>query len=215
MEKRLNTNYSSGYFINHATTKTKLNFSKVEKYTSYSFDLPEFDSLIYEISYCLMIECYQSALTLTNHLLEKLLKYSLIYKNVINKAVDDLNILNEKYEEFIDQYGSLKLEDTINRCCSLRLITKNEKKVLKIFKDKYRNSFSHADIKETFGTISVPITMGNFQTGKITTQLVKVSNFIFLHGLIQAMIAEEVAPKYFDYVYNILYRILNDIFPRE
>lgn len=204
---------SKDFLLNHLKEKTETNYNKIEKYLQHEFYLPEFDSLVFEISICLLVENYQAAITLTNHLLEKTLKYGLIYFTAGKNK--DFDKRNEEYNKAIDKFGSIELEDTINRCCSVGLISKKEKENLKYLKNKYRNSFSHADIKKTFGNISAPITFGNFLTGNIESKMVKISQFIFLHGVVQAQIAEQSSPIYFDYVYDILTRMLEKIFPQE
>ena len=47
------------------------------------YDFPELDPVRHEIAPCLVFGLPQAAITLTNHLLESLLKYSLIYDHAI------------------------------------------------------------------------------------------------------------------------------------
>ena len=48
------------------------------------YNLPELDPVRHEISLCLIFGLYQAAITLTNHLLESMLKYGLTYHHAIN-----------------------------------------------------------------------------------------------------------------------------------
>lgn len=59
--------------------KLNKNFPELSKYFDFNLEIfCEFNTQIFEINKCLLLEFYRAAITLTNNLLERLLKLALI-----------------------------------------------------------------------------------------------------------------------------------------
>ena len=77
------------------------------------YNWPELDSLRHEISLCITLGLFQAAITLTNHLLESLLKYALIIHHAEGNEPKAETVrgrlvtsLVERYEEGRKRYGN-------------------------------------------------------------------------------------------------------------
>ena len=123
------------------------NFSELESYfpTRSSF-FHEFVILFMEINTCLIFECHIASITLTNHTLEKLLKYALVHNDIGIERKKFFRELEPQYKIAHDNYQSLDFADTINRCCTKGLISTAHKKYLQDeIRIQMRNGFSHSD----------------------------------------------------------------------
>ena len=196
------------------------NYSKIRNAYHQEYGWPEFDPLRHEISLCLLFGLSQAAITLTNHFLETLLKYVLIYhysllnekkhSQVRGRAVD---ALEEFTAEGLRLYGTNDLGKNINAACSQGLLTKPEKEQLHEFREAFRNAYGHADKEKTFGDASVPVQAITVEDGSILGDQSKVQSvvrFPIIQGLVQAMQAERHAFPYFSYVDNLAREILNN-----
>src|SRR5438094_10600049 len=77
------------------------NYLRVRDCYLKEYGLPELDPLRYEITLCLTFGLYQAAITLTNHLLESLLKYALIYHHALQKQQKQQRIEGHAVEALI------------------------------------------------------------------------------------------------------------------
>lgn len=196
------------------------NYSKIRNAYHQEYGWPEFDPLRYEITLCLLCGLNQAAITLTNHLLEGLLKYALIYHHSLlnekkNSAVEGraVDALEEFTAEGVRLYGANVLGKNINIACSQGLLTRPEKKQLHEFREAFRNAYGHADKKKTFGEAAVPIQAMGVKKGLILGDQSKVqgiASFPTIQGLVQAMQAERHAFPYFSYVDILAREILNN-----
>lgn len=122
------------------------NFQSRSKYFDFEFYVfSELGRTIFEINKCLILEFYRASITLTNNLLERLLKLSLIYdeSGIGPKPVEDWG---STFEEPNRKYTSISLGNSIEKCRKLDLITENEKVFLfDTIREYMRNGFSHAD----------------------------------------------------------------------
>ncbi|MBN2395125.1 MAG: hypothetical protein JXC36_01530 [Candidatus Atribacteria bacterium] len=171
---------------------------------------PELDPLRDEICLSIMFGLCQAAITLTNHFLESLLKNALIILNGKDKKEKEEDIKGriitsfmKKYEEGIGLYGNAKLNKTINCACSVGLITKEQKEQLHQFRERFRNAYSHADKTKTFGKSTMPVAGLKFENTEF--KLVEkgepeIANFLIGQGLVQAIMAQNDAPRYFLYI---------------
>ena len=139
----MNSENRINQFIGELNSCIKNNYEVIHDIFNFQYDYSVLDPIRDEICKCIICGLYQSAITLTNHLLEKSLKFCLAikYSKSNNK---DCRKLEDVFTEGINKYDNLLLEDTINRACTQHLITKEQKKVLKDFKDLFRNPYSHA-----------------------------------------------------------------------
>lgn len=174
------------------------------------YDWPELDPLRHEISLCIIFGLCQAAITLTNHLLESLLKYALIIfegnkKNQTEEKIKGKVVasLVDKYKEGINLYGNANLDETINRACTVGLINKEQKKRLHEFRNKFRNAYGHSDKMRTFGENTIPVTGIMSENKNIILDEIgepKIAEFLLGQGLVQAMIAQNDAPGYFLFI---------------
>ena len=104
---------------------------------------------INEVCKCLMSESHYGAITLTNYIVEKLLKKALI---------EDYNELapipyppQKHWEEAHKKYSKLLMHQSIRECYEKGLLTENQRnKLITEIKNQFRNGFSHADLNLIF-----------------------------------------------------------------
>jgi len=188
------------------------------------YDWPDVDPLRGEICLCIMFGLFQAAITLTNHFLESLLKYALIYKHGKNKKQKKEEIEGrattafiEKHEEGLKLYGNANLCKTINRACTVGLITKDQKNQLHQFRERLRNAYSHSDKKKIFGDKKIPIQSARLEKGKIVEDEKsepKIADFPIVQGLIQEIKAQNDAPEYFLYIDKLAREIKEKLFDK-
>lgn len=186
------------------------------------YDWPELDPLRHEISLCIIFGLCQAAIALTNHLLESLLKYALIIKHSENKKMDEektkgqvVTSLIERFEEGRRLYGDANLDTTINRACTLGIISKEKKKRLHECRERFRNAYSHSDKEKTFGDSSMPVTGVRFDKDGLKideTCETKIAEFLPGQGIIQVILAQKEATPYFLYIDSLAREIIEKLF---
>lgn len=196
------------YFIE----KLHKNYQKFSKY--FEFDLEvfcEFNTLIYEINKCLILELDRAAITLTNHMLERLLKLALIYNDVGIGPIE-IDKWSEVFDEPNKKYESIELGNSIERCRKSGLITKEEKKHLfGTIRKLMRNGFSHADSTDILADIPDDTVMfqGSLSNPNLGLKEISVNQKIM--PTFQAIQMEEFAKisshPYFDFVFHLVFRI--------
>lgn len=167
----------------------------------------KYDSLRDEIFKCITFKCFQASITLTNHLLELFLKDSLMFNECGTAKLDNPQMF-EIYGKAVEKFDSLDLNETINRARTADIITRDEKKKLHEFREKFRNAYSHAEKKKLFdGKDPVKFVTGKFD-GSPPSQVntVPASHFFVAQGQMQEAIASNDAIPYFLYVDGILCR---------
>ncbi len=97
---------SKEIFLKGYTEKVNKNYDSLEFY--FNDDLVILSALSpvkYEVINCLMIEQYQASITLTNHMVERMLKLALIEKEIygLKISLDDIE-LNKKLKEATQKY---------------------------------------------------------------------------------------------------------------
>lgn len=192
-----------------------------DAYKNY-YHWPELDPLRHEISLCIIFGLCQAAITLTNHLLESLLKYALIIHHPDSEKAGKEGIKEpavtsviNRFEEGTRLYGDANLGETINRACTVGLISKTQKKQLHEFRERFRNAFAHSDKAKTFGDTSVPVTGVKLENDKLKvdeTSEVKIAEFLVGQGIFQATLAQREAPHYFKYVDALVREIMEKLF---
>lgn len=187
------------------------NFPNLSKY----FDCKlivfnELDTIIFEINKCLILEFYRAAITLTNHLLERLLKLALIY-NEAGIGPKPVEQWNSAFEGPHKKYSSLILGNSIEKCKEQNLISENERNYLfNTIRELMRNGFSHADSSRILANLSEDSIafQGNL---KNPTEIKEVSLnqkvIPFLEGENMAIFARENALCYFEFVIALILQI--------
>jgi len=188
---------------------------------------PEFDPLRHETCLAILFGLYQAAITLTNHFLEKLLRTALTYHDLLkNKASLEksktegraLPALMGALADASKPYEGKSLEDNINRACTLGLITKKQKKQLKVFRDGLRNAYSHADADKTLGGTKLPAHAIRLEDGTFVRDSsgdVEASKFLLATGILQVYHAQQNAWPYFAYIDSLAREVLGKLAPAE
>jgi hypothetical protein len=192
--------------------KIDKNFLELSKY--YDFNLEvfcEFNTLIFEINNCLLLELNRAAITLTNHLLERLLKLALI-KNDTGIGPIEIKNWNEVYQEPNEKYGTFDLGNSIERCKKIELISKKEKSFLfDIIRVLMRNGFSHADSSKILADLpdNSPMFQGSFtnQNGELKKVNVNQKIIPTFQAIQMENFAKDNAKTYFDFVFHLIFRI--------
>jgi hypothetical protein len=125
------------------------NYLLNEKYFSYQNKVfYGFETRIREIGKCLILNLNYATITLTNHLLERLLKLALIEK-AIGLQLKPIHKLTEIYSGPSKKYGSLTMGSSIDQCKKECLINAEDREFLFVFvRETLRNGFSHADAQK-------------------------------------------------------------------
>lgn len=127
-------------FIDELNDNLGNNYKTVAYAFENEYGWPEVDPVRSEICKCLICGFYQAAITLTNHLLESVLKKALIIdESAKNKT--ELSDITNIFDDATKKYGNSKLHFTINQACQEGLITEEEKDILHLFRHQYRNAF--------------------------------------------------------------------------
>lgn len=188
------------------------NFGRLYPYLEENFKWPEVNYVKDEICKCLMLNYYQAAITLTNHLLERILKLGLIYLEVGCRTAEDMSKVGDKFRPAIERYEDMILNKTINLSCSKQIITKDRKQALHRYREIFRNGFSHADMTKILGEVQGRFVQGSFK-GENTSKVfnLKFSEVPFLQGVAQRDFAEANAFYYFQIVLGTVEEVINNV----
>lgn len=171
--------------------------------------LNQHDELRHEICKCMVFGLWHASITATNHLLERFIKYSLIEHEADFEKIESIEFF-DTVDFVVSKYDGKTLEFTINAACTLGIITRDEKKKLIKFKDKFRNAYSHAETKKMFkDEPPVPVRLdhlGNIDIEKKTGNIL-AENCLPWHGQMLEDIAKRDCFEYFEAVDNIIIRI--------
>jgi len=185
------------------------NFDILKEYLSfYSVTIfKELEQNIFQNIQCLIVEAYSASITLTNHMLERLLKLALI-QNEIGLNPVKISDWNETYKN-THEYSEMVLADTIKLCHTNCLINEEQVKYLTEMRKQFRNGFSHydptkilSDHKET-----TDIHFPNVDPNKAYDIEVNIKQIPVLQDYYVKKFAKENALEYFDYVFHLIIRI--------
>ena len=213
-------------FIQQLIVNIDVNYPLISEAFENEYGWPEVDSVRSEVCKCLICGFYQAAITLTNHLLESVLKKALIIDESAKNKTEQSDITNV-FDDATEQYANKDLDYTINQACQKGLITKKDKKLLHIFRERYRNAYSHADPQKTFSGISIPATI--FTTKDLDNPeeffkraftdkpnvILSAENNVIIQGLIQSIKAKDEAIEYFLSIDNIIRNLCSRLFDVE
>jgi hypothetical protein len=190
-------NESKEKFKDEAIIKIDKNFDRL---LDYAFIKPklffELETPMRESYNCLMLDCYVASITMTNHILERLLKLAIIYKLALRK---------DNFAEVNDKYNKEYLGNNITKCYELNLLTEKEKEnIMTIVRDVFRNGFSHADFGKILKDVSPEIQVMNFK-GEMSS--INRSSYRFISNIQSQAFAEKFAEKYYVYIYKLLHKI--------
>jgi hypothetical protein len=184
------------------------NFDKYSKYFDFEYYVyPELGPIIFEITKCFIVGFNRAAITLTNHLLERVLKLSLIY-NETGIGPKPIDTWDSAFAEANKKYTSFKLGNSIEKCKKESLITESEEKILaSTIRELMRNGFSHADPSKTLE--SLPDESSFFQGSfSNSTEFKKVKFNQKVIPIFQSIqmdnFTKENALPYFDFVFKLM-----------
>ena len=196
------------------------NFSKVEKYIDYDIQVfYELESTLIQQYKCLITESYIASITLTNHILERLLKLALIKNYVGLKPAKDMQSFATMFKEPHRLYSDKHLAHTLDHCKKEGLITQVQKDFLfDYIRETIRNGFSHSDTDKVFKeapdeslvyhqNLTEPI---NPKPMLINMKLIPDIQSVHLFDF-----AKDAAPKYCDYVFELMKSIEQELLKRN
>jgi len=189
------------------------NFEKYSRFFEYKFKIFfELQNSIFEVAKCLILELDKATITLTNYILERLLKLALVHKEVgIGPIpVEQWNIV---FEGPSLKYGSLNLGNSIEHCLKLNLISQTERDFLfNTVRELMRNGFSHADSEKILKDIP-EIAVGFYANFNNPTEIKKVDLNQKTISPLQAVqidnFAKENSFYYFEYVFGLIEKLEN------
>jgi hypothetical protein len=188
--------------------------------TPYGF--PNLDPVRHEASLSIILGLFQAGITMTNHLVEALMKIAIISMEAKedsevqpDQEKDVVDSFIDKHKPSQDKYGAANLYNNINKVFSLGLIDDAQKDYLQACRENFRNAYGHADKAKTFGQSVMPVQGIRLHPDGFELQEqkeVKVADLLIGQGIAQAIIAERSAPVYFLSVDAIARQILKRIF---
>lgn len=191
--------------------KLDKNYPELGKYFEFNLKvLTEFNTLIFEINKCLILELNRAAITLTNNLIERLLKIALV-KNETGIGPIPIEKWDLTFKGPMEKYGEYSLGKTIEKCKKLGLINELEKKVLyNLIREMIRNGFSHADFNKILKDYpdEIKLFQGNFSNSTDIKEVVINQKH---NPEIQAFqienFAKDNAKNYFDFAFKLIFKI--------
>ncbi|HWI89935.1 MAG TPA: hypothetical protein VNT20_01620 [Flavisolibacter sp.] len=187
------------------------NFETYSKYFDFEYKVfHEFRPTVFQIAKCLILEMNYTAITLTNHLLERLLKLALISKAVGVSPIPTEN-WNSVFEPPVKKYGSMLLGNTIEQCKKENLIDDKEKSVLfDVVRELMRNGFSHADAEKILSDLPDEVQLfegsfsnpNNLKPVSLNPKLIPPLQSIHMESFAKAN-----ATNYFDYIFRLIGKI--------
>ena len=209
-------------FVDDLNSHLVNNYEIVENIFNSQYGYPALDPIRDEICKCFICGLYHSTITLTNHLLEKSLKFCLGIRYSIENKKDGVDI-KDAFIDGIEKYDNLLLWQSIDAACTQELITEKQKNDLKIFKNKFRNPYSHANKKIYSGksVMGKQVSTKDFANGiegfiklcfdDSLDEEIPLENLPFAQGICQVKIAKEDSYPYFESVDKIIRDMLNKI----
>jgi hypothetical protein len=206
----LEENGSLKSFADSILNNIHQNFHKAKFEYLNDYDFAELDPLRNEISSCIICGHSQAAITLTNHLLENALKTFLIYSDVLVLYANESISFYDKIRKGIEKYDHLKLNITIDKAFEKGILELQEKDQLHIYRDDFRNAFSHATKKKMYKDDTFEITEIEVIEGEIKSidKIEDMVNLLPWQGIFQAVYSENKCLEYFQYVDRMIRRAL-------
>lgn len=215
MREQFKKNFTGGfskYFEN--------NYKKIEKYIDYDIELfTDLNPTFVQQYKCLITESFIASITLTNHILERLLKLALIKNHVGLKPAPTMQEFSKLYDEPHKLYSDKSLGHTIDQCKKKGLITQEQKDFLfDYIRETIRNGFSHSDTDKVFkdSPDESIVYHQNFKD-PINPQPMAI-NLKQIPEMMSSELfefAKLAAPKYFDYVFELMKHIETEIIRRD
>lgn len=177
------------------------NFKKLHPYfelkTTLFFGIAQ---LMNENFRCLLLDCHTASITLSNHILERLLKIALIYNESLHEG-------EEASVKAYNKYQGMALRTTITKCFNSRMIDLEQKKFLEDFiNNMVRNGFSHSSFESILGKEPFKISgiMGSLTNSETKQVEIDRRHFISISELKMEKFAQEHAFEYYKYLFALI-----------
>jgi len=177
----------------------------IQEYTEINPHLfHEFQELMKENFTCLEKGLNTASITLSNHILEKLLKVSIIYKLGLGLSDAEFSRINLEYD-------GTNLYNNIEKLRSLELINEAEENVLKEYiREVIRNGFSHAESEKILKDVNPIIPAMNFKGEPVEMSR---HRYRFISQLQIQSLVEKFAPIYYRYIFILMHELEDRISP--
>mgnify|MGYP003606588543 CR=1 FL=1 len=196
----------------YASERIEENFQKLSPYFELQTNLfSGIAQLMNENFRCLILDAHIGSITLSNHILERLLKIALIYHESLHEG-------EEASVKAYNKYQGMALRTSITNCFNRSLIDLDQKTFLeKFINNMIRNGFSHSSFesilaKEPFKIKGV---MGNLSNSELKHVEIDRRHFISISELKMEKFAEEHAFEYYKYLYDLIESLDKKIKPEE
>ena len=208
--------------INERVEYVKQYYPRMRDAYQEPYGFSNLDPIRHEASIAIIFGLFQAGITLTNHLLEALMKIAIISKISADSVSEEADFKGDLVDSFIekhkpsqDKYGSANLHNNINKVHALGLIDDDQKDLLHSFREQFRNAYGHADKAKTFGDSTMPVQGVRMHPDGMELQdrkEVKIADLIIGQGMAQAEIAKRTAPEYFLAIDEVTRQILGRLF---
>ncbi|HEX8331299.1 MAG TPA: hypothetical protein VF622_01685 [Segetibacter sp.] len=180
-------------------------FLKVKEVFQVQFHLPEIDFVRNEIGKSYAIAAYHGMITLTNLLLERYCKLTLIYKFTGFRSIQDLKNLAEDFKPAMKRYNKMSLGETLQECLNEGIIDEATYVFFLDMKNRFRDGFGHADAAKILKGQTGRFALGSFNDLSVSeVQTLTFQNIPPLHGIAVQQFASENAWGYFVSVENLI-----------
>lgn len=190
--------------------------------TNYGFN--ELSNLKQRIEYCIIYGEHLSAMLTINFLLEYFVKIALIYNYTLKNKNENITIDShpfaptEELEFPTDIYDEKNLHNNLEKMKNVELINDEEFERLNFFKEKYRNTLSHANRKKLYENVSIPIEAITVENSELVSKgkkmeklaLMPFADFIFLEKF-----SKECSIPYFLELDKIIKNVVGRIIPKK
>lgn len=123
------------------TDKILNNADKIVPFQEYNFYLfSELKGLVFEITNCIMLDINQASICLTNHLLERTMKLSLIKYDMGKIKIGNPEFVNKIHSAYI-KYDNLLLWETIKLAYEKEIINEGRTKLIEKLKRQIQKPF--------------------------------------------------------------------------
>lgn len=160
VSKRITSAISVESEVNKRLLITNLSNTRLNVLSSLSSD-------IQEICDCFFLKKYMAALTLTNLLLETMVKLTLVYHETDGRTLDDGYEFENIYEYELNKYDSKNLGENIKALYKKGIITADGRDRLLDLKDLFRNPYSHGSNNQYIESATTTIYKGQLGSNKI------------------------------------------------
>lgn len=169
-------------------------YGEIREVFETDYRINELSSIKRRIEYCLIYGEHLPAMLTTNFLLEYFVKISLIYNYINNNKKENVTIdshpfaPSEELEIPTDLYDEKNLHNNIEKMKKEKLINDEEYERLNFFKEKFRNTLSHANRKKLYDNAEILIEAITVENNELVSKgkkseklhLLPYADFLFL-----------------------------------